>query len=114
MRRIGTLIWLLVLGLSVYNCWQINTLQRELAEQRAAVRVSEQSAGVMGKLQRALRQGEEARALLDRGRNREASARLDRAISEFSDAAGASDRVTAERLRRFQETLVRVRDQTQG
>jgi hypothetical protein len=114
MRRLGALLWLAVLGFSLYNWWQIEALRRELAEQRAAVRVSERTGGITGKLQQALRRGEHARTLLDRGRYKQAAAELDRAISELTDAARPSDPVTAERLQRFEETLARVRDQTQS
>jgi hypothetical protein len=113
MRAIGALLWLVALAFCAYNWWQIRELKSELASQRAAVHVSERSPGVLQKMQRALDHGERARKLLGKGRQNDARKELDRAMAEFTDAARSSDADTAERLHQMQETLAKVRDQTQ-
>jgi hypothetical protein len=114
MRRLGSLLWVIVLGFSLYNWWQIRELKGELEAQRAAVRVTEQSPAVTSRMQRALQRGEHARALLARGRYHDAASELDGAITDLTHAAKATDEETAARLRKVQETLAHVRDQAQG
>jgi hypothetical protein len=113
MRAIGTLLWLIVLAFSAYNWWQIRELKSELASQRAAVHVSERSPSLLQKMQRALDHGERARKLLSEGKQGDARKELDRAMAEFTEAARNTDAETAERLRQLQDSLAKVRGQTQ-
>jgi hypothetical protein len=114
MRAFGALLWLVTLGFCGYNWWQIRELKSELASQRAAVRVSERSPGVLLKLEQALQHGERARKLLEQGRHRDARRELDKALGEFSSASRDVDESTASRLRQIEESLAKVREQTQG
>jgi multidrug resistance efflux pump len=113
MRAFGALLWLVVLGFCAYNWWQIRELKSELASQRAAVRVSERSPGLLEKMQRALGHGERARKLLAEGKQGDARKELDRAMTEFTDAARNTDADTAARLHQIEEALGKVREQTQ-
>jgi DNA anti-recombination protein RmuC len=114
MRAIGAVLWLGVLGFCVFNWWQIRELRAQLNAQRATVHVSERSPGLLLKLERAVQHGERARDLLEKGRQKEARQELEQAMEEFTAAAEDTDQAGRDRLRRIEDSLARMREQTQG
>jgi hypothetical protein len=91
MKRMGALIGVAVMALTVYNTWQIRRLAAVVERRRA-------EASASARLAEALAHTRRARSLLNHNDTRQASAELDHAIRDVS--------VVAERSRQSGRSLV--------
>lgn len=83
MKKVGLVLAALVMGLTVYNTWQIHRLTAVIGQRRA-------EASAAARLERALGHTRRARSLLKRNAPHAASEELDLAIEDVSVAAARS------------------------
>jgi hypothetical protein len=83
MKKAGLGVALLVVGLTVYNTWQIQRLAAHIEQRRS-------EASAAARLERALTHTRRARSLLSRNETHQASEELDIAIQDVTVAAARS------------------------
>jgi len=83
MKKAGLGVVVLVVGLTVYNTWQIQRLSASIDQRRS-------EASAAARLERALSHTRRARLLLSHNETRQASEELDMAIQDVSVAAARS------------------------